>query len=455
MTGKMENNNLYQEFNREMVKIPEQPGKKQGGTGKIIALALCCSLIGGITGAGSMYLVDSFKDRIVPDQYKLTQDSGRGGNALQGERDAKALTMSKVNTGKEMTASEVYAANVNSTVGITTSIETNYFGYRTMAAAAGSGFILSDNGYIVTNYHVVADANEIKVTTYDNKEYSAELIGYDEDKDLAVLKIEADGLTPVVLGDSDLMNVGDNVIAIGNPLGELTFSLTQGAISALNRSITIENTAMNLIQTDCAINSGNSGGPMINSYGQVVGITNAKMVTGTSEGLGFVIPINKVKTVIESIINYCKVINRPFLGLTLSLVEEGAYYGVEPGVYVTDLIDGGPAVQSGVKIGDKVLTFGGVEISVPSDIIGIRDSHKVGDKVDLVIERDGKQETIVFTIGDSGDYTDAGSVSNDQDQGEFPDQGGFPDQGEPTRPDSGNPDDSGDPRGLDIFGGTD
>ena len=400
MTGKMENNNnLYQEFNREMVKIPEQPGKKQGGTGKIIALALCCSLVGGITGAGSMYLVDSFKDRIVPDQYKLTQDSGRGGNALQGERDAKALTMSKVNTGKEMTASEVYAANVNSTVGITTSIETNYFGYRTMAAAAGSGFILSDNGYIVTNYHVVADANEIKVTTYDNKEYSAELIGYDEDKDLAVLKIEAEGLTPVVLGDSDLMNVGDNVIAIGNPLGELTFSLTQGAISALNRSITIENTAMNLIQTDCAINSGNSGGALFNSYGEVIGITNAKYSGDSSsasiDNIGFAIPINSVRDIINSIIDKGYV-EKAYIGVQVYDLE--GFRNIMEGAVVYAVEEGSPADKAGLMQNDVITAVDGKQISGQSELRSILSAGKEGDVVTLSVYRQGEVIEVEVTL---------------------------------------------------------
>ena len=393
------NNNLYQEFNREMVKIPEQPGKKQGGTGKIIALALCCSLVGGITGAGSMYLVDSFKDRIVPDQYKLTQDSGRGGNALQGERDAKALTMSKVNTGKEMTASEVYAANVNSTVGITTSIETNYFGYRTMAAAAGSGFILSDNGYIVTNYHVVADANEIKVTTYDNKEYSAELIGYDEDKDLAVLKIEAEGLTPVVLGDSDLMNVGDNVIAIGNPLGELTFSLTQGAISALNRSITIENTAMNLIQTDCAINSGNSGGALFNSYGEVIGITNAKYSGDSSsasiDNIGFAIPINSVRDIINSIIDKGYV-EKAYIGVQVYDLE--GFRNIMEGAVVYAVEEGSPADKAGLMQNDVITAVDGKQISGQSELRSILSAGKEGDVVTLSVYRQGEVIEVEVTL---------------------------------------------------------
>ena len=393
------NNNLYQEFNREMVKIPEQPGKKQGGTGKIIALALCCSLIGGITGAGSMYLVDSFKDRIVPDQYKLTQDSGRGGNSLQGERDAKALTMSKVNTGKEMTASEVYAANVNSTVGITTSIETNYFGYRTMAAAAGSGFILSDNGYIVTNYHVVADANEIKVTTYDNKEYSAELIGYDEDMDLAVLKIEAEGLTPVVLGDSDLMNVGDNVIAIGNPLGELTFSLTQGAISALNRSITIENTAMNLIQTDCAINSGNSGGALFNSYGEVIGITNAKYSGDSSsasiDNIGFAIPINSVRDIINSIIDKGYV-EKAYIGVQVYDLE--GFRNIMEGAVVYAVEEGSPADKAGLMQNDVITAVDGKQISGQSELRSILSAGKEGDVVTLSVYRQGEVIEVEVTL---------------------------------------------------------
>ena len=238
--------------------------KKHGRGMKTVALALACSLVGGCAGAAAVTGVNGLSSGSVT----LTESS----------RTPATVHVAYQNSDKQMTAAEVYAANVNSTVGVTTSVTTtNFWGMRTNAAAAGSGFIISEDGYIVTNYHVVENGSEIKVATYDGKTYDAALVGYDESNDVAVLKIEASGLTPVVMGSSETLNVGDEVLAIGNPLGELTFSLTKGSVSALNREVTLSsNVTMNLIQTDAAINSGNSGGALFNLYGEVVGITNAK-----------------------------------------------------------------------------------------------------------------------------------------------------------------------------------
>lgn len=324
------------------------------------------------------------------------------------------------------------------------------------ATSAGSGFVITKDGYIVTNAHVVDDAAageatiKVKVPGV-SKAYDAKVIGSDPQTDIAVIKIESEkDLSFVTLGNSDLLEPGELLVVIGNALGTLDGTVTVGVVSALDREINKDGYTIPVIQTDAAVNNGNSGGPMINSYGEVIGITNAKMVTGTSEGLGFAIPINKVKTVIESIINYGKVINRPYLGVTLALLEEGSYYGVEPGVYVTDMIEDGPGVRSGLKIGDRILTFDGVEISTPSDMIVVRDSHSVGDKVDVVIVRDGKQETIVFTIGDSGDYTDAKSISQGQgNDGQTAPTFPLPEQ---TEPDDGDEPEGREPGGLDIFG---
>ena len=253
--------------------VPEQK-KKSGKAGKIVALLLACALVGGGSGFGAAALMQK---NAAAQPQSTTQTSSDASVMLEAKRQAAALQVASVDTGKVLTPSEVYAQNVNSTVGITTSITTNYFGYQTTSAAAGSGFILTQDGYILTNYHVVEGSNSIKVTTYDGTSYDAQLIGYDESNDIAVLKIDASDLTPVVLGDSDTLNVGDSVVAIGNPLGELTFSLTTGVVSALDRPVTLSTgTTMNLIQTDCAINSGNSGGALFNLYGEVIGITNAK-----------------------------------------------------------------------------------------------------------------------------------------------------------------------------------
>ena len=199
--------------------VPEQK-KKSGKAGKIVALLLACALVGGGSGFGAAALMQK---NAAAQPQSTTQTSSDASVMLEAKRQAAALQVASVDTGKVLTPSEVYAQNVNSTVGITTSITTNYFGYQTTSAAAGSGFILTQDGYILTNYHVVEGSNSIKVTTYDGTSYDAQLIGYDESNDIAVLKIDATDLTPVVLGDSDTLNVGDTVVAIGNPLGELTF----------------------------------------------------------------------------------------------------------------------------------------------------------------------------------------------------------------------------------------
>jgi|GEM_PF-322102 len=284
----------------------------------------------------------------------------------------------------------------------------------TTAISSGTGFIITADGYIVTNAHVVEDADDnssytVKVKVPDiDEELTAEIVGMDEQTDIAVLKVSySEDLPCVTLGDSDELQAGELVVAIGNALGTYEGTVTVGVVSALDREINEDGYTIPVIQTDTAINEGNSGGPLINSYGEVIGITNAKIVTTTSEGLGFAIPINSVKTVIESLINYGKVINRPYLGISVSQVSEGAYYGVEAGVYVAAIVEGGPGDQAGFELGDRIISVDGVEITESGDIIDIRDEHAVGDQLKVVVDRDGQEITLTLTVGDSGDFEDA------------------------------------------------
>ena len=281
---------------------PPKKEKKKHFWPKALALCLVCALLGGVGGvAGSAYY------------FGKNGGPGGGGSTTiyESDREPTAVTVSYTNTGKELSTEEIYASWVNSTVGISTEIvTTNYFGQQ-VSAAAGSGFVISSDGYIVTNYHVIEGASTIKVTFYDGTEYSATLIGGEQSNDVAVLKIDASGLTPVIIGDSDAMNVGQAVTAIGNPLGELTFSQTAGIISAKDRTVTLSGgTKINMLQTDCTINSGNSGGPLFNSYGEVIGITSAKYSNNgsyseaTIEGIGFAIPINDVIDIIQDLIEH-------------------------------------------------------------------------------------------------------------------------------------------------------
>jgi len=279
---------------------------------------------------------------------------------------------------------------------------------------SGTGFIITEDGYIVTNQHVVVLADETVTTYYvtvvlpgDTEPVRAEVVGSDTQTDIAVLKVDTDKKLPCVkLGDSDLLQAGELAVVIGNALGSLDDSVTVGVISAPSREINRNGYRVEVIQTDASVNPGSSGGPLINSYGEVVGITNSKIITSTSENVGFAIPVNAVKKVIEDIINYGKVVDRPYLGVSVRYVPEGSYYGAEGGIFVEEIVMNGPAYNAGFKLGDKLISMDDVEIKETGDIIKVRDSHKVGDTIEVVVERDGKEMTLSLTIADSADFPD-------------------------------------------------
>ena len=360
---------------------------------------------------------------------------GKGSTTIyEGQRESSVIDVAKVDTGKLMTPAEVYAANVNSTVGITTSVTTNFWGFQTTSAASGSGFILTGDGYVLTNYHVIESSNSISVTLYDGKSYDAVLIGYDESSDIAVLKIDAEGLTPVVLGDSDNLNVGDSVVAIGNPLGELTFSLTSGTVSALNREITLSNSVtMNLIQTDCAINSGNSGGALFNLYGEVIGITNAKY-SGSGSGasidnIGFAIPINHVRGIVESIIENGYVA-KPYIGVIVSDVsEETMGYGLPAGAAVKAVSEDSPAEKAGLQVNDIITAVNGKEISGRTGLSEAVSAASVGDTLTLTVYRQGNTISVDVTVGEQIQSALANEDNRQSEQqsgyGSLPDFFGF------------------------------
>ena len=353
---------------------------------------------------------------------------------LEGNRPSSVIDLATVDTSKLMTASEVYAANVNSTVGITTSVTTNFWGFQTTSAASGSGFILTADGYILTNFHVIESSSSISVTLYDGTSYDAVLVGYDESNDIAVLKIDASDLSPVVLGDSDNLNVGDDVIAIGNPLGELTFSLTAGAVSALDREITLSSgVMMNLIQTDCAINSGNSGGALFNLYGEVIGITNAKYSSSGTEAsidnIGFAIPINHIRSIVDSIIEK-GYISKPYIGVSVGDVsEETMGYGLPAGAAVKSVVEDSPAEKAGIKVNDIITAVNGNEITGRSELSETISSCAVGDKLTLTVYRQGETLSIDVTVGEQTksalESDNSGGQSNQQQGGSISDFFGF------------------------------
>ena len=372
-----------------------KPVKKNRIGMKLTAMALCCALLGGAVGGGIVWGVGNH--------------SGETSVNVSG-RTVSQVSLKTVDGQTEMSDAEIYAANVNSVVSInvTGTSGYNFFGQPVQSASSGSGFVLTSDGYIVTNYHVVKDAQTVKVTMYNGDEYDAQYVGGDEDYDLAVIKIEATGLPAVTLGNSEELNVGDHVLAIGNPLGDLTFSMSGGMVSSVNRTINVDGTPFNMIQTDASINPGNSGGPLLNSYGEVVGIVSAKYSSyGTSgesvEGLGFAIPINDVISMIQDIMTNGYVSNKAYLGATVgTLTAQMAQqyrYDISEGAFVYSVEDGSPAAQAGLQLGDVITAIDGTEIASMDDLMAAKKGYAAGDTSELTVYRQGETITLSLTWG--------------------------------------------------------
>ena len=380
---------------------PVQPKKHHGGVGRVVALILSCAVISAACGFGGAI---------------LAQNGSRTGKTTvqQSTRTAATVNVKKVDGQTLMSPAEVYASTVNSVVSINCSaVSTNIFGQQTESASSGSGFIYTADGYIVTNQHVVANASSINVTLYNGDTYPATLVGSDSDYDVAVLKIDAKDLPAVTLGSSTDVNVGDTVMAIGNPLGELTFSMSQGIVSCVNRAINVEGTPFNMIQVDASINPGNSGGPLMNLYGEVVGIVSAKYssyANTTVEGLGFAIPINDVQSIIKDIIENGSVGNKAYMAITAGTMTQqmAAQYKINAteGVFVYSVEDGGAGDKAGLKLGDVITKLNDTQITSMEDLSAAKKGFKAGDTVTLTVLRDGKEITTQLTFDAQPQTTD-------------------------------------------------
>ena len=316
--------------------------------------------------------------------------------------------------GSAMTPSQLYAACVDSVVAISSTVTaTGIYGNTSTGTSSGSGFILTDDGYIVTNYHVVEGATALTVTTHDGTEYPAELKGKDATNDVAVLKVEGQNMPAVTLGSSHDLVIGDMVAAIGNPLGKLAATQTIGYVSGINREVATGGvTTISMIQTDAAINPGNSGGPLFNMYGQVIGITTAKYSGTTNsgatiEGLGFAIPIDDVAAMFTDLIDYGYVTGA-YLGVSVENVDENAAsrYGLPSGAYVAKVEPGFAAEKAGIEVKDIITDVGGHSVSNITELTRALRNFKAGDTTSITVNRGGKQLTLEITLDERPQQTD-------------------------------------------------
>ncbi|MFR1449147.1 MAG: S1C family serine protease [Beduini sp.] len=352
-------------------------------TAFILSASLSLSLLGGYGGASIALKQQNSTNTPTLQQSNLTHTNN----------SASAETLSVSDVANEALKSVVEIR--------TESVTSDQYMQQYTSSGAGSGVILSQDGYIATNYHVIDGANTITVRDYDGNEYKATLVGSDEKTDLAVLKIEATGLSPVTFGDSSSLKVGDTAIAIGNPLGELGGTVTTGIISALDREIQINNETMTLLQTNAAINPGNSGGGLFNANGELIGIVNAKSTGEAVEGLGFAIPSNIAKTIIEDLMSDGYVSNRPYLGV--SLQDQTNQYGFNKSstsVYIASVVANSAASKAGLTSGDQIVSVDGQEVSFASEVKTIINQHSANDTIEITIIRNNQQKTVQVTLGE-------------------------------------------------------
>lgn len=381
---------------RELKKIKSSMKKSMA-----VMMAVCCIASVSLGAAGG-YFAGTMTNG---SQSSVSQSEGGSSNSdhLYTSNLSAGSQTGSLSDVIEKVRPSVVAINVEST----TSSGANYFfGGEQTVQSAGSGVIISEDGYIVTNNHVIEDANNITVYLQDGTSYTASLVGTDAEGDIALLKIDATGLSYATLGDSDTLKVGDTAIAIGNPLGELAGSVSQGIVSALDRQITLEGETMNLLQTDAAINPGNSGGALFNASGEVIGIVVAKSGGDNIEGLGFAIPINDVKEIVDQLTTYGYVTGRPTMGATFVDISDqitAAMYRVNRlGVYVLSTEDNSAAAQGGLLPGDYIVSVNGQSVSSSSDIQAVVSGSEVGDTLTFSVIRysSGQQEEVQVTLAE-------------------------------------------------------
>lgn len=423
----MENNNNNNNFintkatvvnsnnNFKSSKPTKDNKKNSAGFGKTVALPFLSGLLGATLAIGICFNVPSIKNNIISkNSGSLGTDSSSSIN--YNDVDLNLVSLSNISDTGVYVAQKV----LPSIVGISVEYSVNSFFSRntSTATAEGSGVIISSDGYILTNNHVidssnsssnsyyeVGKANKIKVYLYnDENPYEAKIIGTDEQTDLAVIKIEKSDLTAAELGNSDTVQVGEWCMSIGNPLG-MKSSVCQGSISALNRQLSdSDGKTYHVLQTDAAINQGNSGGALVNSKGQVIGINTLKASGEGVEGLGFAIPINSTKSIYSDLIQYSKV-KRPYIGITGSNITENTIksnptFDLKIGAYVRSIEDFSPAEKAGLKIGDIIIEADGQKVESMDDLNKIKNAHQIGDKITLKIYRDSKEFTVELLLAE-------------------------------------------------------
>ena len=373
---------------------------------KLACACLACALIGGaVGGVVSWKVLDN--NSSTPEATSKPISAGTSGASV---------------STKPSGTTDIYSLGCKQAVGITTEVTTtNWFGQTSSSAVSGSGFVVTTDGYIVTNYHVIEAAYQrnykVSVMFYDGKTYDATIVGVEEENDVAVLKIDATGLTPVVVGDSESIQVGEEVYAIGNPLGELAFTMTTGHVSALDRKITTNESpsAINMFQFDAAVNSGNSGGPLYNAEGKVIGIVTAKYSSTGVEGLSFAIPINDAIDIANDLITNGYVTGKAYLGANIDSRYDSVYanyYNMPEGAYVFSVESGSCAEKCGLAAGDIITKLGGNEVKDFNDLDSAIRSFKAGESAEITVYRKGGYKTLHVVFDESKPNTESNGVND-------------------------------------------
>ncbi len=414
----------------------QPPQKKERKSGKspwktVIAAVLVLALV----ATGCLITASGVNSRWEQKTNQITQQLGRQIDELQKQIDSAPSGTSgalPAADGSAMTPAQLYQSNVDSVVAISCTMQTTAYGQSVEGTSSGSGFILTEDGYVVTNYHVVQNASNITVTTHTGDEYDATVKGYDATNDVAVLKVEAEGLSAATIGSSGNLSIGDMVVAIGNPLGRLAATETVGYVSGINREVTTDNTVISMLQTDAAINPGNSGGPLFNMYGEVIGITNAKYSGTTNSGasievIGFAIPIDDVMVIISDLIDYGYVTGA-YMGITVkdNDKEAAAQFGLPTdGAYVVDVTPGSSADKAGIQSKDLITAVDDHKITTRTDLTRTLRNYKAGDTAQVTVVRSGRELTLTITFDEKPHDTTVETTP--QEDSSMPSEGDYGD----------------------------